>query len=482
MRSRMTLVAALGAAVALTAAGCGGGSQAGAGSALGGAASIAPADSVALVAVDTDLGSGQWQAVNGLLAKFPAHDSLVTQLRQAFEKSSKLSWANDVKPGLGAELDVVVLPAAAGGKPETVALVQPGDQAKLDALVAKLSATGGTKILSKSIGGWTALSASRAALDAVAGATSHLAADGVYQEATGKLAGDALVRAYANGAEAKQLLDALGKSAPAGAKSTVVWGSADVVAASGGLKVDGYVRTQGATATEAPYSSALVDKIPAGALFVADFQAHHDTGVQTPPATSSLPSQLQGLLAPLAKVGSSLGGETALYVSPGLPVPSVTLVTHAADPQATVDALDQALAGLGSAVSGSSSSSGSGSGGLDLGSILSAIHLSHEVVGGDLVVSTSPQAIADFKGAGSKLSGDGTFKEAKSASAMPSETTGFLYANLKDAVPSVQALAGLAGLKLPAPLSGDLSALRTLTAYGTDAAGTASFTVFLEVS
>ena len=482
MRSRMTLVAALGAVVALTAAGCGGGSQAGAGSSLGGAASIAPADSVALVAVDTDLGSGQWQAVNGLRAKFPAHDALVTQIRQAFEKSTKLSWANDVKPALGAELDVVVLPAAAGGKAETVVLVQPSDQAKLDALVAKLSATGGTKILSQSIGGWTALSASQAALDAVAGATSHLAADGVYQEATGKLAGDALVRAYANGAEAKQLLGALGKTAPAGAKGTVVWGSADVVAASGGLKVDGYIRTQGATATEAPYSSALVDKIPAGALFVADFQAHADGAAPaaTPGTGSSLPSQLQSLLAPLAKVGSSLGGETALYVSPGLPIPSVTLVTHAADPQATVAALDQALAGLGSAVSGSSS--GSGAGGLDLGSILSAVHLSHEVVGGDLVVSTSPQAIADFKSAGQKLAGDGTFTEAQSASAMPSETTGFLYANLKDAVPSVQALAGLAGLKLPAPLSGDLSALRTLTAYGTDAADTSSFTVFLEVS
>ncbi len=36
---------------------------------------------------------------------------------------------------------------------------------------------------------------------------------------------------------------------------------------------------------------------------------------------------------------------------------------------------------------------------------------------------------------------------------MPSETTGFLYANLKDAVPSIQGLAGLAGLKLPAPLA-----------------------------
>jgi len=481
----MTLVAALAAVVAFTAAGCGGGSQVGASSGvLGGAAAIAPSDSAAFVAVDTDLGSGQWQAVNGLLAKFPAHDSLVTQLRQSFEKSSKLSWANDVKPALGSELDVVVLPTAANGKAEAVVLVQSGNAAKLDALVAKLSAAGGTKVLSQSIGDWTALSESKAALDAVAGATSHLADNGVYQEAAAKLAGDALVRAYANGAEAKQLLGALGKSAPAGDKSTLVWGSADVVATGGGLKVDGYVRTQGTTSTEAPYSSTLVGKIPAGALLVADFQAHKDTAAQASPGTGSLPSRLQSLLAPLAKVGSSLGGETALYVSPGVPIPSVTLVTHAADPQATVDALNQALAGLGAAASAGSGSgsSGSGSGGLDLGSILSSIHLAHEVVGGDLVVSTSSQAIADFKGSGQKLTGDGTFTEAQSASSMPGETTGFLYANLKDAVPMVQGLAGLAGLKLPAPLTGDLSALRTLTAYGTGGGDTSSFTVFLEVS
>ena len=181
---------------------------------------------VALVAVDTDLGSGQWQAVNGLLAKFPAHDALVTQLRQSFEKSTKLSWANDVKPALGRRARrrrAARRRGREGGGRRARPARRP---AALDALVAKLSAAGGTKILSQSIGGWTALSESQAALDAVAGATSHLADDGVYQEATGKLAGDALVRAYANGAEAKQLLAALGKSAPAGAKGTRSSGAA----------------------------------------------------------------------------------------------------------------------------------------------------------------------------------------------------------------------------------------------------------------
>ncbi len=263
MRSRMTLVAALGAVVALTAAGCGGGSQAGAGSALGGAAAIAPADSVALVAVDTDLGSGQWQAVNGLLAKFPAHDTLVTQLRQAFEKSSKLSWANDVKPALGAELDVVVLPAAAGGKAETVVLVQPGDQAEARRARREALRHGRDEDplpVDRRLDG---------ALGEPGRARRGRGCDLASRRRRRLPGGDRQARrrrrSSARTRTAPRRSSSSGRSArarPRRAKGTVVWGSADVVAASGGLKVDGYVRTQGATATEAPYSSALARQDP----------------------------------------------------------------------------------------------------------------------------------------------------------------------------------------------------------------------------
>ena len=79
--------------------------------------------------VDTDVSSGQWQAVDALLAEVPAHDALLTKLQQSFEQKTKLSWADDVKPALGPELDLVVLPAAANGKPELVGLAQPADGA-----------------------------------------------------------------------------------------------------------------------------------------------------------------------------------------------------------------------------------------------------------------------------------------------------------------------------------------------------------------
>ena len=85
MRAR-TIFAGIAAAgtAALTAAGCGGLGSAGS-STLGGAASVAPADAVAFVALDSNVSSAQWNAVDGLLRKFPAHDELLAKLRASFE-------------------------------------------------------------------------------------------------------------------------------------------------------------------------------------------------------------------------------------------------------------------------------------------------------------------------------------------------------------------------------------------------------------
>ena len=122
----------------------------GSGADLGGGASVVPANTVAFVALDTDVSSGQWQAVDQLLQKFPAHDQLLTQLQKSFEQKTSLSWNDDVKPALGNELDVAVLP---GAKPQLVVLTQPADAAKFSALLAKLK--GGS---SRQIGGWTVAS------------------------------------------------------------------------------------------------------------------------------------------------------------------------------------------------------------------------------------------------------------------------------------------------------------------------------------
>jgi hypothetical protein len=465
MRARPIFGVAAAVCAAGLLAGCGGSSGAGSGSAtIGAGASVAPADAVAFVAVDTNASSSQWQAVDGLLQKFPGYDALLAKLQQSFTQKTQLSWADDVKPALGPELDLVVLPAAANGKPELVGLVQPGSVAKLDALLQKLGTSNGKTYLSAQVGGgWTAFAGSQAALDAVTGATTHLSDSNTYQDAIAKLSSDALASAYANGTEAQQLLGSLDKTLPsASSGAQVQWVSADVVAASGGVKVDGFVLSQGGAAPAQPYASALVSRIPSGALAVADFNG-------TTAAAAAAKATATG---PLATVGKTLGGETAIYVSPGQPIPSLTLVTHPPNPNAAADALDKAFAGLGS---GSSSSAGG------LGTILGNLNLYHAVDGDTLIASTSQQAIADFQGGGQKLADDGAFKAATSAASMPAQTNGFVYVNLKDTLPLVEGLAGLMGAKLPTGLQDNLAPLQTATAYATTSGDETSFTVYVAI-
>jgi hypothetical protein len=440
MRARGILGVAAVTATVFALAGCGGSSGAGSGSSLGAGAAIAPSDSVAFAAVDTDLSSSQWKAVDSLLQKFPAHDALLAQFQQSVEKKTGLSWANDIKPALGPELDVVVLPPGANGKPQLVGLTQPADASKFDALLEKA----GTQVVSTQVSSWTAFSASQAALDAVTSATTHLAEDNTYADATASLSSDAIAKLYANGAEAKQAFTKVLPSA------NVQWLSADIVAESGGLKVNGYARSDGGTAPAKPYASALVSEIPAGALAIVDFDA---TGTAAK--------------SPLA---SALGGETAVYVSPGEPIPSVTLVTQPADPTAAAAALDKAFSGL--------------SANPMLGRfapILGSIHLVHVVVDGKLVASTSPQAIVEFQGNGAKLADDSAVKDATSAAGMPDNTNGFVYANLDTALPLVEGLASLSGKTLPAGLQGNLAQLHSLTGYVTRSGDETSFTLFVQI-
>ena len=70
----------------------------------------------------------------------------------------------------------------------------------------------------------------------------------------------------------------------------------------------------------------------------------------------------------------------------------------------------------------------------------------HYGTSGDHVVITSGvSGIADFGGSGSKLPDSADFKEAKDAAGMPDSTGGFIYVDLKNAMPLIEGFAGLAG-------------------------------------
>jgi hypothetical protein len=462
------------AAAVLTATGCAGAGASGS-SSLGGGASLVPSDAAAFVAVDTDLSSSQWHVVDGLLAKFPARDALLTSLRQRFEQGAKVSWADDVRPALGPEVDLVAL----GGSPRRLAaLVQPDDRAKLDALLEKL----GGHVVSRQLGGWTALADNPDALAALEHVTAPLADDQRYQAATAKLAPDALVRAYADGALAERLLTSLpgqvvattppvrGRGPGVGvfAPERYAWGSADVLASDDGIRVEAYTRAGPPSLFHVEharllltrirsYTPLLLDEIPAGAVLVADYEAV--PGGFENVQLSNLPAWLRRLYAKSPNLPNELdnllGGETAIYASPGLPMPELTLVTQPPDVDRAIEILPDALQELERSFPQ-----------------LGQLTLHHAVLGGQLVLSTSQRGIADFRAPGKKLSDDPDFQAAAKASGLPQQTTGFVYANLQAALPLLSALAPKTGL-------GDITALRSLTAFGTKTGAESSYTLFL---
>jgi len=449
----MIPAAAVAAAAAIVTAGCASAGASGPGS-LDGAAAIAPANAVAFVAVSTDLGSSRW---HGLGKQF-------------------LTQFQSLAPALGDELDVAVLP----GK-QVVAFTQPQDSAKLTALATKHDAK--TRVF----GDWTAIAKTTAAFDTVASATTHLSDNALFAAAMNRLPNDALVRAYANGEEAQQLLASIPgalqtTSAPAHiryrlsntktsrfniATTDFRWVAAAVTSTSDGLKLEAFARANGLTAPGAPryivhptlaYVPALPDEIPSGALGVVDFQlspGSFENLAQLPPALVSLFGAKNATALPL-QLDTLLGGETAIYVRPSLPMPEVTLVTEPTDTASASSTLDTLLAELPPT------------------SMFAHVKLYRTTIGGQFVVSTTQQGLDDFRGGGAKLSADPSFLAAKKQSGMGDSTTGFIYANVKEALP----LLALAGVKLPAGLPN----FGTFMAYGGASATESTLTAFLGVT
>ena len=456
MSRLMVPAAAVAAAAAIVTAGCASAGASGPGS-LDGAAAIAPSNTVVFVAASTDLGSARWHGVG----------------KQFLQKFQSLA------PALGAELDVAVLP----GK-QVVGFTQPQDDAKLAALAKKHS------VQTRAVHGWTAIAKTSAALDAVANATSHLSANALFVAAMKELPSGALVRAYANGEEAGQLLAAIPgqiqtSNAPPGvhfrvekkpskprfiynvATTDFRWAAAAVTSTSDGLELEAFTRTGGLTATgppryivhpTPPYASALVDEIPSGALAVADLQVSPGMFENL----GTLPKPLVALFGAknaddaAIQLDALLGGETAIYARPSLPMPEVTIVTQPADTAKASTALDALLADLPPT------------------SMFSGLKLYRTTIGGQFVVSTTQAGLDAFRSAGAKLSADPSFIAAKQQSGMGNETTGFVYANVKDALP----LLAIAGVKLPA----GLPSFGSFLAYGGQTDTESTLTAFLGVN
>ena len=465
MRVRLAGVAVV---AVLTAAGCGGG---GGGSAST-ADSIVPADAIAFATFDTDASSAQVSSGLKILKKFPIEPQAEQQLRAMITQNGV--DFDTLTSSAGPEVDFAVIKV--NGKTIPVGFAKPSDEKAFDAQLAK-----GPEPHAK-LKGWTVFADQQAAVDAV---TKHsggnLADDSAYQAAVKTIPadGDAIVRFYASTAALTtalgQATTSLGQSAQSlGSLAKAKWVAGSLTSQDGAFKLDVHAKS---TTTKAPPGNALADKIPAGSIVALALQG----GSATIPASAQqqLSALGQQLGVDLGALVSALNGPVIAYVRPGIPLPEVTIAARPTQPQRAATAIGTLLARF---ASGKKAVPTQVDGGTLSKVDLGPVALYFGVNDGQLVVTDSSNALAELKGSVGRLSGDAVFKEAKDGAGMSDSAQGFMYLDIKDALPALSGFAQLANQKLPPQVEANLRPLRSALVFGSTDGGVQTFVAYVKTS
>jgi hypothetical protein len=452
-------------------------------------ASVVRPGVLAFVSIDSDLGSDQWKQLDKLVQKFPARDHAVAQLKQQLTQQG-VDYDQDVKPALGPEVDVAVVSAGTGSSPDAVALTKPDDPAKFKALVAKLNAkdSTGDRAVYREVDGWYALSNTQAAITRVLGGDGALADEPGFKEAMGKLADDALVKVYVDGARLNGLVSQAAAQASGGFDSSALgldklkYVAAAASAEDDGLRVHG--ASSGGPAGAADFASELLGGVPGDAFAFLGFDGQGTTDQleklkSNPQAAAAIAQVQQKLGVTFEQLLSLVSGEVAFYARSGIGIPELTLALAPKDPTAALATLDKLAARL-AAMSGGTVEPGTQGGHpvktVDLGKF--AIHYGN--VDGKVLLTSGVSGIADY-GQGDHLPDSADFKEAQSTAGMPDSTGGFIYVDLKNAVPMLEALAALSGQNVGSQATENLRPLRSLVAWSNSSGETRTFDAFLEI-
>ena len=492
-RTPRFLTAALLATLAVGLVGCGGGSATTSAADESGS-KLVRSDALAFVAIDSDLGSSQWQQLDELSKKFPGRSKALAQLKQGLAENG-VDYEQDVKPALGPEVDIVVVSGPRAGQTSAVGLTKPKDAAKFEALVAKLNAhdqdPSAKPAVYKEIGdGWYAVSETQAQIDAALKGSggAALSDSSTFKAALEKLPGEALVKAYVDGRQLNELIQAQSqKSATPFDPSTLGLDKLEFAAASTSAESDG-IRARGVTSGAdvggGEFSSKLLDGVPGDALAFLNFRGAGTTDqlkkLESNQAFTQALAQIRALLGvSLDDILALLHNEVALYVRPGAGIPEVTLALETKDQAAALSILDRLAARLAAATNGQVQSGTQG--GHDVKTVnLGQIAIHYGGLGDKVLITTGANGIADY-GSSSKLSDSADFKQAKSAAEMPDSTGGVFYLDLKNSIPLLEGLAGLAGQTPPAEVTENLRPLRSFLAWMEGSGSTRTFEAFLEI-
>lgn len=438
-------------ALAFGVAGCGAKNEAS--STVPSGADFAPASSVVYVTGITDPSSDQWQKADELLSHFPGRAKLLGSFKKDLAKDG-LTWEGDLKPALGDDLNLALL-SYKDADHNYVFFTKPKDEAKFNEVLE--SGSGDDVQAHRKIDGWTVFADNEKALDNFAAAHANgnaLADDDAFKDAMSGMPDDAAIRGYLPG---KPITDLIKQEA---AKSPDTQDFKNFSDSFGDLRYVGFssaaedegVSVQAAYETskemDAPsYDAELDSTLPAGALLYLSFgdieqnfdRALKSADEQSPEFRNQLEQLQQALgfdlkddVLPLF----SQEGALAVYHGDGeYAVPNILLALRVDDEDKATKLIDRlaAIAGLAGISVRPFSANGAE------GKVFSypEDNLSiYAVVGdGKVLASNNRFTIKDALGEGSKLSDEGVYQEALDASSAPDETSGFVYVNLKQALP-----------------------------------------------
>jgi hypothetical protein len=364
-----------------------------------------------------------------------------------------------------------------------IGLTQPSDEGKFKALVQKLNQQpGSTGVYRKLDNGWYAVGNSQADIDQVLkGSGSALSDESLYKDALAKLPSDALAKAYVNGPELGKLvqkaLQARGNGLSDSTTSSLQnldFVSASLSAENDGVRLHGATQGSGSSALGGgDYTSKLLGETPSDAFAFLTFKGGKSAGSAlgqlSVPFESALGVSLQDVLA-------LFENENALYVRPGAVIPEFAAILEPSDPSAGMATLTKLATRL-AATSGATIRGGAEKT-LSFGTQF-ALHFG--VADGKIVITNSAGGIGQVGSSGQSLADSADFKEAKDAAGLPDSNGGFLYVDLKNAIPLIEGFAGLAGQKLPAQVTANLVPLRSFLAWSAGSGNSRTFDAFLEI-
>ncbi|HEY6835933.1 MAG TPA: DUF3352 domain-containing protein [Gaiellaceae bacterium] len=477
MTTLKTISLGLFAALALLAAGCGGATSVGSG---GSGATLINPNAIAFISVDSDLGSSQWKQVDTLAKKFPGRDLLLQKLGQEFTKNG-VDFKNDVEPALGPEVDFAFVPGPTAKDVAVVGLTKPDDAGKFKDLVKKLNATdtSGQPTVYREVDGWYVISDTQAQIDqALKSGDKSLSDESAYNDALGTLPSDALAKAYVNGAQLAKLIrehgQGSGLTAAAPGLDKLDFVSAAVSAENDGLRVHGAVQGSGAGAFvgSGDYASKLIDEVPGDALAFLTFRSAQGIGSALGTAQAPLEYALGISVDELVQL---FANETALYVRPGAVIPEITLLLQPKNTDTALATLDKLAARIARATGGTLKRGTQRT--IDFGQI--AVH--YGAKDGKVVVTSAPGGVDQVGSSSEKLADSADFKEAKSAAGLPDSNGGYVYLDLKNAIPLIEGFAGISGQNLPPSVTENLRPLRSFLAWSAGSGNTRTFDLFLEI-